>query len=329
MTENESIFEPKHVHSLRYGLPYKGSKRKLAERIVNSFPKADNLYDVFGGGGAVTHCALKFGRFKKVHLNDIEQGLPQLLKGCLDGSYKPEYRWISREEFKARKDGTSLDDVALSLCWSFGNDRKTYAYGETMEDYKKALWYAKLENDFSYMEKLGIELKDFSIRNVKNNEAYLREKLSGSKTMSGEEYSVENFASMSSLTRLQSLESMEVLNDPRKIETLELSNLSYEKLEIPENTIVYCDIPYQDTSKYKVEFDHPAFFDWASSQKELVVISSYKMPDNFKTVACWKHICSLAQTVTSEVEEKLFVPEHQYEEYIERTGGNVWNKFIA
>lgn len=317
-----------NTHLYRYGLPYKGSKRKLAERIIEALPKADNFYDIFGGGGAVMHCALKFGRFKNYHLNDIEQGLPQLLKGCLDKTYKPEYRWISREEFKARKDGTSLDDVSLSICWSFGNDRKTYAYGETIEEYKKALWYAKVEHNFDLMEKLGIELKDFSIRNVKANEEYLRGKLCNAKTMSGDDYSVENLASMSSLTRLQSLESMEVLNDPSVLDRLEITNLSYEKVEIPENTIVYCDIPYEDTSKYKVEFDHKAFYDWAMNQKELVVISSYKMPDNFKTVACWSHICSLAQTTTNVVEEKLFVPENKYDEYIERTGGNIASKFF-
>ena len=39
---------------MKYGLPYKGSKNKLAERIVDLFPKADNFYDLFCGGGVKT-----------------------------------------------------------------------------------------------------------------------------------------------------------------------------------------------------------------------------------------------------------------------------------
>lgn len=42
---------------MRYGLPYKGSKNKIAERIVDFLPKAKNFYDLFAGGCAITHCA--------------------------------------------------------------------------------------------------------------------------------------------------------------------------------------------------------------------------------------------------------------------------------
>ena len=33
-----------------YGLPYMGSKNKIAKNIVRLLPKADNLYDLFCGG---------------------------------------------------------------------------------------------------------------------------------------------------------------------------------------------------------------------------------------------------------------------------------------
>lgn len=37
---------------MNYGLPYIGSKNKLAEKIIKHFPEADTFVDVFFGGGA-------------------------------------------------------------------------------------------------------------------------------------------------------------------------------------------------------------------------------------------------------------------------------------
>ena len=36
---------------MKYGYPYRGSKSKIAPDIINALPKADNLYDLFAGGG--------------------------------------------------------------------------------------------------------------------------------------------------------------------------------------------------------------------------------------------------------------------------------------
>lgn len=56
---------------MKYGLPYQGSKNKLADRIVALLPKAANFYDLFAGGCAVSHAALLSGKFGTVHVNDI------------------------------------------------------------------------------------------------------------------------------------------------------------------------------------------------------------------------------------------------------------------
>ena len=34
-----------------YGLPYKGSKDKICEKICSLFPIKENFYDLFMGGG--------------------------------------------------------------------------------------------------------------------------------------------------------------------------------------------------------------------------------------------------------------------------------------
>lgn len=56
---------------MSYGLPYMGSKNKLAERILALMPSAGTLYDLFAGGMAVTHAALLGNKFKRVVANDI------------------------------------------------------------------------------------------------------------------------------------------------------------------------------------------------------------------------------------------------------------------
>lgn len=55
----------------RYGIPYKGSKNKIVSQIFKLFPLADNFYDLFAGGCAVTHYALEHKNYKKVICNDI------------------------------------------------------------------------------------------------------------------------------------------------------------------------------------------------------------------------------------------------------------------
>lgn len=60
---------------------------------------------------------------------------------------------------------------------------------------------------------------------------------------------------------------------------------SYEQLEIPAGWIVYCDIPYSNTSGCRVNgFDHEAFYTWALKQPGYVFISEYSMPDEFVLV---------------------------------------------
>ena len=48
---------------MRYGMPYKGSKNAIAEKIINALPEAENFYDLFGGGGAIAHCAALSGKY--------------------------------------------------------------------------------------------------------------------------------------------------------------------------------------------------------------------------------------------------------------------------
>jgi DNA adenine methylase len=64
-------------------------------------------------------------------------------------------------------------------------------------------------------------------------------------------------------------------------------NCSYDELFIPKNSIIYCDPPYANTSKYKDSIDHDKFWNWCrqkAKQGHKVFISEYNAPDDFKCI---------------------------------------------
>ncbi len=72
-----------------------------------------------------------------------------------------------------------------------------------------------------------------------------------------------------------------------KLEGIILSCKSYKELEIPKNSIIYCDPPYASTTKYRDDFDHIQFWEWCRQQSKAghsVFVSEYNAPDDFKCV---------------------------------------------
>lgn len=139
---------------MKYGLPYKGSKNKLAERIVRLLPKRTHLVDLFCGGCAVSHAALLMGKYEHIHINDINWMCPTLFIDALNGKYNDENRWISREDFFRLKD----TDPYVAVVWSFGNNLRNYLYSEEIEPLKKAIHYAMFFSDYSLGKELGHDL---------------------------------------------------------------------------------------------------------------------------------------------------------------------------
>ena len=134
--------------SKKFGLPYMGSKNRIAKQLITEIiwnePNAETFIDLFAGGCAMSHAALLSRRFKKVIANDIN-AMPKLFRDAILGKYRDEKRWISREEFHKLKD----TDMYVKSCWSFGNGGSNYLYGEHIEPYKKAYHYARVFGDFS------------------------------------------------------------------------------------------------------------------------------------------------------------------------------------
>ena len=153
---------------MNYGLPYMGSKNRFAQKLLDVMPSGSVFVDLFCGGCAVTHAAMLSGKYKRFVCNDIDGAMPQLFLDCINGKYKDENRWISREDFERMK----KDDAYIRSVWSFGNNGDTYMYSKEVEPWKKALHYARFFGDFSLLREFGIDSDGSRADIIKHHDEY-------------------------------------------------------------------------------------------------------------------------------------------------------------
>ena len=254
------------------GLPYQGSKKKVAKKIVEiikqNFGADKVVYDVFGGGGAITaeclktgldvkyndHCSFITAAFQKVISSDREW-----LKTLI----------ISREEFlkiRAKQEKT-LDDELKLLVNSFGNNRQDYLYGKNHADvkYNLAVEIIAKHNVFSgykQTETYRNAARPFDVGKPVKNQV------------------------LNQLQQLQQLEQLEQLQQLGRLEQLEVTNKDYRAFTDVEGAIIYLDPPYENTnvSGYSdsKQFNHAEFYDWAAemARENIVLLSSYTVTDD-------------------------------------------------
>jgi DNA adenine methylase len=88
-------------------------------------------------------------------------------------------------------------------------------------------------------------------------------------------------------------------------------NCDYSNLDIPKESIIYCDIPYQGTKEYdaKNKFDYIRFWDWCRLMSVLghkVYVSEYNAPIDFECIWEKKVNVSIRPNKTLQQTEKLF-----------------------
>jgi len=107
----------------------------------------------------------------------------------------------------------------------------------------------------------------------------------------------------------------------QKLNGIEFVNLDYKDVLIPDNSIVYCDIPYENTKQYSTSkgFNHSEFWDYArklSTEGHQVFISEYNAPEDFVCVWSKELNSSLSANGKSggskKSIERLFVYERQF-----------------
>lgn len=94
----------------------------------------------------------------------------------------------------------------------------------------------------------------------------------------------------------------------QNLDGIKLVCSSYDALDIPANSIIYCDPPYNGTTKYKDSFDSDAFWQWCrdkTKEGHTVYVSEYNAPEDFKCI--WeKQINSNLGGTSKTATEKLF-----------------------
>jgi len=99
-----------------------------------------------------------------------------------------------------------------------------------------------------------------------------------------------------------------IRNITKQIPILENLNLQcgrYDEIYYPDNSIIYCDIPYKDTTQYiySKDFDHDKFWSWCknmSGKGHKVYVSEYNAPE-------WVN-CIWQKTVTNSYSKNTYKP---------------------
>ena len=90
---------------------------------------------------------------------------------------------------------------------------------------------------------------------------------------------------------------------------------NYLHLDIPQSSIIYCDPPYENATRYKHDFNHKIFWEWCrekANEGHKVFVSEYNAPNDFICVWSKETVSSLTKdTGSKKATEKLFVHESQ------------------
>lgn len=288
------------------GIPYKGSKARIAKKIIDSLPPAENFVDLFAGGCAVTHAAILSKKYKHFIVNDIDGRGADAFYRAIRGERVPT-EWVSRDEFHERKETDSF----AAVIWSFGNDMDTYIYGADIEDIKHAIHVAITKDDYTECEKLDIAVEPCTLPLDKLFER--RMAITDSIMKLNKSLPMHTKQLAQALERVERIEAIRQLQEVDALDRLEpIQRLSYDEVAIPNNSVVYCDIPYRDTNTggYKV-IDYDRFYDWCERQENPVFISEYNMPeDRFKVYKSWQiHQTSSGKGKIDVATENLYVPK--------------------
>ena len=241
-----------------YGITYQGGKGSHVDIIARFFPNADNFYDLFGGGFSVTDYMLthRSKSYKAFHFNEIRAGACELYQDAIAGkfsyeTFKPE--WISREDFWEKRES----DFYVKIIWSFGTNGRDYLFSKEIEEYKKSMHQCVVFGIFDEISTgvTGLSEWPLSFGRIKKRRLFLRPR------------------------RLEQLEGLQRL---QQLQQLEFTSLDYRQVKIKPSSVIYCDIPYRGTADYEgvKDFDHNAFYEWASNQSEPVFVSEYDLPDD-------------------------------------------------
>ena len=102
-----------------------------------------------------------------------------------------------------------------------------------------------------------------------------------------------------------------ILNQKQYIEDVKFLNKSF--LDLPKDKIkgyvIYCDPPYEGTTKYRDDFPHTEYWEWVKemSKNNIVLCSEYNAPDDFTCIYSKELTITLDKNSRKKDIEKLFI----------------------
>lgn len=279
------------------GLPYVGSKKKISKKIVqiikDNFGTDKTIYDIFGGGGAITAECLLQGL--EVNYNEINKNVTDMFTKVLesDRDYLKTLI-ISRDEFyeiKEKEIKTVTDNLKL-LINSFGNNSSGYIYSKQTSELKYNLAKEIIGKHDVFSGYKQTETYKTNVTNQNNDFADFKDKPERSRTLE----QLQQLQQLERLQRLQRLQRLEQLERLQQLEQVQVTNLSYTEFSHVKDAILYLDPPYENThDAYDESFNSQEFYNWAyeMAKDNVVIISSYEISDErFKCVYSFDNVGS-------------------------------------
>ena len=99
--ENPDI---RYSRSYSLGVPYQGTKGRIARSLMEKLPGGRRFVDLFAGGGAMTHAAMLSGKYEEYHMNDVNPVGVELFMQGIRGEWDDHDRTsMTPEEFNQLK----------------------------------------------------------------------------------------------------------------------------------------------------------------------------------------------------------------------------------
>lgn len=289
-----------------YGLPYKGSKNTIAERIVECLPSGGRFLDACCGGGAISHAAYLSGRYASVTGYDINRSIITLLDAVMVKGGQIDYEGfplVTMEEFyeaKDRWDDGNLHDAVIRYVASFGFNGQDYLWGKDRLQYKYIMHnVVNAKSKFERREALRDLINVLAVAKIP--------------------YDSVDFKNLAHIEQIQNLYRIKCVEDEMmrakdaiacdiSFSVSSMFDICYEKYDV-----CYFDPPYKSAQR---RYNHKDFSQIVfkallgalKSEGKTVFVSEYENPDEnlFTEVASFKKSSTQAATVNKSVTERLF-----------------------
>ena len=277
---------------MKYGLPYKGSKNAIAQKIVDTLPSGESFCDACCGGGAILMASALSGKYARVTGYDINEAIIGLIRatmidfGTID--YEHDLPSVDRKAFfEARNRSAGISDWLVRYCYSFGNDGQTFLWSDEMHE--------------------GFRLLEDAIRGKT-----LDERVHSIQELAKHKDAIELMSMVEPFVRLRRIKKVETTVLDSKITTsIDVGVKSMFDVDYDKFDVIYFDPPYKDTKGYfKVKFNYSAFEKLISGLRDKgkrVFVSEYSQPtDGFTCVAEFSKPVLINKTGNTAGVERLY-----------------------